>query len=87
MGKVWKRRWLRNKVAKVAAAAVSDAPVASSAAGYPAVPVEAVPEPVVSDAPVAPVAPVEAAPEPVVEEEVVVPQKRVRRARKTKGKE
>ena len=43
--------------------------------------------PVVSDAPVAPVVPVEAAPEPVVEEEVVVPQKRVRRARKTKGKE
>jgi hypothetical protein len=62
MGKVWKRRWLRNKVAKAVAAVTPDAPVAS-------------------------VEPVEAAPEPVVEEEVVVPQKRVRRTRKTKGKE
>ena len=62
MGKVWKRHWLRNKVAKAAAA-------------------------VAPDAPGAPVEPVEAAPEPVVEEEVVVPKKRVRRTRKTKGKE
>ena len=62
MGKVWKRHWLRNKVAKARAA-------------------------VAPDTPVAPVVPVEVAPEPVVEEEVVVPQKRVRRARKTKGKE
>ena len=62
MGKVWKRHWLRNKLAKAVAT-------------------------VVSDAPVAPVVPVEAAPEPVVEEEVVVPKKRVRRTRKTKGKE
>ena len=52
MGKVWKRRWLRNKVAKAAGAAtvpvVSDAPVA------PVVPVEAAPEPVVEEEVVVP---------------------------------
>ena len=56
MGKVWKRHWLRNKVAKtatgatvpVAEAVVSDAPVA------PVVPVEAAPEPVVEEEVVVP---------------------------------
>jgi len=52
MGKVWKRRWLRNKVAgatvPVAEAVVSDAPRA------PVVPVEAAPEPVVEEEVVVP---------------------------------
>ena len=52
MGKTWKRRWLRNKVAgatvPVAEAVVSDAPVA------PVVPIEAVPEPVVEEEVVVP---------------------------------
>ena len=52
MGKTWKRRWLRNKVAgatvPVAEAVVSDAPVA------PVVPIEAAPEPVVEEEVVVP---------------------------------
>ncbi len=52
MGKVWKRHWLRNKVAgatvPVAEAVVSDAPQA------PVVPVEAAPEPVVEEEVVVP---------------------------------
>ena len=52
MGKVWKRRWLRNKAASaavpVAEAVVSDAPQA------PVVPVEVAPEPVVEEEVVVP---------------------------------
>ena len=52
MGKVWKRRWLRNKVAKAAAAAT--VPVVSDAPVVPVVPVEAAPEPVVEEEVVVP---------------------------------
>ena len=52
MGKVWKRHWLRNKVAKAAAAAT--VPVASDAPVAPVVPAEAAPEPVVEEEVVVP---------------------------------
>jgi len=52
MGKVWKRRWLRNKVAKARAAAT--VPVVSDAPRAPVVPVEGAPEPVVEEEVVVP---------------------------------